>query len=159
MRLAARTAVLAGIMVAGANMLHAQVPAAPAAIIARITAEDLAALLTQAGLLAEAEGSPGARYVEAHFFNSSTGFVQLKDCVSDGCSRLVFLVWPKLAADPDAVNRWNRRAPGLVRASLDKGKLRFDMSVDLAGGVSREHVEQSAFAFVTLVNRAFPGVE
>jgi hypothetical protein len=158
MRSIARIAVIAAMCFGADGAVEAQPPAGAAVSVSSITAEDLAALLTQAGFLAGVEGRPNARYVEAHFFNSSNGVVALKDCTSEGCSRLVFLVWPAMRADLDAVNRWNRRVPGLVRASVENGKLRFDMTVDLSAGVSREYIEQSAFAFVTLVNRAF-GVE
>jgi hypothetical protein len=130
-------------------------------VIAKISAEDLAQLLSRIGLFAVVDEENDEKFVVPFgFFNRPLkSEVRLQECSADGCGRLVFKTWPRLRADLKWTNKWNRAVPlGLVKTSLLPDKtIRIEMTVDLTGGVSPQFIEQSAFAFVTLSDRVFPG--
>lgn len=130
-------------------------------VISKINAEDLADLLTRIGFftVVDDEGSDKILLPFGFFNRPVKSQVRLQECSADGCGRLVFETWPQLRADPKLANTWNRGVPaGLVKLSVLKdGTIRIDMTVDLEGGVSQQFIEQSAFAFVTLVNQIVPG--
>ncbi len=150
-------AIVLALVIGPARMVQAQAPSA----ITKITAEDLAELLSKIGFFAVVDEQNGEKVVLPFgFFNRPVkSEVRLQNCGDDGCGRLVFKTWPRLKADLKWTNRWNRGVPtGLVKTSLLKdGQIRLEMTVDLAGGVSRRFIEQSAFAFVTLADRTVPG--
>jgi hypothetical protein len=131
-------------------------------VISKISADDLASLLTGIGLFSVAVVTDKGEklVIPVDFFNRPVkSAVLLQECAPDGCGRVVFETWPQLRADVKLANTWNRGVPaGLVKISVLKdGTIRLEMSVDLDGGVSRQFIEQSAFAFVTLVDQVIPG--
>jgi hypothetical protein len=149
-------AIVIGLLFGPGRTVHAETPS----VISKISAEDLADLLSKVGFFALVDEDNGEKVViPIGFFNHRTrSEVRLLQCDADGCGRLVFKTWPQLRADLKWTNKWNGGTPnGLIKTSLLKdGTIRVEMTVDLAGGVSREFIEQSAFAFVTLMDRIYP---
>jgi len=136
-------------------------------IISKINAEDLAALLLKIGFTAGVVDDNGEKvvYPAGFFMGSGTPEVRLQNCSPEGCGRLVFKIATGMRAAKDFegnwgwVNNWNQKIPfGLVKAYVSADNtLHLDMTVDLTGGVSSRFIEQSAYAFVTCVNRIYRG--
>lgn len=145
----------------GFSSLAAQ-PIAPAqAVISKITQEDLAALLTQAGLTTQTtKDEQGRTYlVSGEFFSGRIAVILPNVCDDAGCPFYTFLSIQKAPTDQTWLTSWNLRIPGLVTAALRKKEqdVLFHMTISLEGGVTRKHILQSAFAYIAIVNQRARG--
>lgn len=125
-------------------------------VITRITPEDFVTILNKAGFYSEVKTQDkGGKFIQVGgFFIGGAAGILFDQCEADGgCAIAVFLAYFREKQNDDWLNAWNQRNPGLVKASMQENLLRFDMSVHLFGGVSRNYLKQSAFAFVALVNQ------
>ena len=139
-------------------------PAAPKSagaeeIIDRIKPEELAESLSKVGFHSEVrQTKEGQKFVVSFgFFLSGATVIAPDVCDTGGCQQVTFVTWLKPPADYDWITSWHLRMPGLVQVGLRKAEqdLQFSYTVSLQGGVTRNHIIQSAFAFVTIVNQRF----
>src|SRR5712691_5642542 len=113
MRIPSMIAVLACCFLTTADQSLAQLgpkgqPSAAGQVLSRITPEQLAAALTQAGFRSQVTTSNNEKYVKStmHGFNVT---VILKDCNNQGCGNYGFVTWFGDKVNLDFVNAWNNQ--------------------------------------------------
>jgi hypothetical protein len=155
MRIPSMIAVLACCLLTTADQSLAQLgpkgqPSAAGQVLSRITPEQLAAALTQAGFRSQVTTGNNEKYVKStmHGFNIT---VILKDCNNQGCGNYGFVTWFGDKVNLDFVNAWNNQWR-FAKASIDSdGDLEFSSDVLVAGGVTLENVKENAKAFDSLL--------
>jgi hypothetical protein len=121
-------------------------------VVSRMKFEDLASVLTQAGLAAQVKtGTDGKAYLEFKM-KSGSGVAIGTGCKTEGCAGfIIFVVFDATGLDPNWANDWNVNKL-FVRAYTDAGGLYLEQDVMLLGGVTPAHVVEQFKYFNKLVS-------
>jgi len=123
------------------------------ALLAKVTPELMADILTKAGYPSQVQGSGQQKFVSAQFFPGPPGKVMFSRCDDGGCSLIGFVYdfGPISTIGADWVNAWNDQKP--VSAVLqDDGSLQMVTWTHLFGPVTGTHLAAVARRFVDVVN-------
>ena len=109
-------------------------------VLTRVTPEQVASALTQAGYRSQVVTRNNQKFVTSsiHGFNITTAFF---DCNNQGCGNLQFVTWFNDKVNTDFVNAWNAQYR-FAKATVDRdGELQFSMDVWLGGGVTLDNIK------------------
>jgi Putative bacterial sensory transduction regulator len=129
-------------------------------VVSRITPEQLATVLTQAGMRSQvATTQDGQKYVKVSVGELKSPYVALGNCNNQGCGDLLFGAY--FNADPnvtaDNVNAWNAQYR-FAKVYLDSdGGVAFELDMTLAGGVTLENIKENGRLFAALLTKYYEG--
>jgi hypothetical protein len=116
----------------------------------KVTPEQVASALTQAGYRAQVTTKNNNKFVttKMHNFNVTVTFY---GCDMQGCGSLQFISWFNDKVTLDFVNAWNARWRYTKAAIDNDGDLAFSLDVLAAGGVTLDNVRENAKLFDALL--------
>jgi hypothetical protein len=122
--------------------------AAAGGLISRITPEQLAAALSQAGYSSQVKTTQQNEKYVVSDMKGVPVVSYLYGCTNQGCLSLDFVVYTDTQVTTDFVNSWNEKKR-FLKAFVDTsdGTLTLTSSVILSGGVSMENLKEYARFF------------
>jgi|tagenome__1003787_1003787.scaffolds.fasta_scaffold20880958_3 hypothetical protein len=161
MRILSLIAVLGGCLLMNPEHSFAQVgpkqqqPAGAGQALSRVTPEQVATALTQAGIRSQVVTQENTKIVRMTIGQLKTPAVFFSDCNNQGCGNLEFAAF--FSADPswtaDGMNNWNSQWR-YAKASLDTdGSVTFQMDVLVTGGLTLENIKENGKIFAALLNK------
>jgi Putative bacterial sensory transduction regulator len=113
-------------------------------LISRITAEQLAGILSQAGYPSQVRTQQNEKYVVSDMKGVTVNSI-LYTCNNQGCLSFDLVVYASDQLTTDFVNAWNDKKR-FTKASVDPsdGTLTLASTVVLSGGVSAENIKEYA---------------
>jgi len=161
MRIVSLIALVVGCLLMNADYSFAQLgpraqqqPAAGQAL-SRVTPEQVATALTQAGIRSQVATVNNEKIVRMTIGQLKSPAVFFSDCNNQGCGNLSFMAF--IAADAswtlDVMNTWNSQWR-YAKASLDSdGSVSFSMDVLVSGGVTLENIKENGKLFAALLEK------
>jgi hypothetical protein len=126
---------------------------ANAALLSKVTPEQMADILNKAGYPSQVQGSGAQKTLATQFFPGTPGKVLFSACDNAGCSLVGFSYdfGTVSGIGADWVNAWNEQK-SVSAVLLDDGGLQMLMWTHLFGSVTAEHLAATARRFVDVVN-------
>jgi hypothetical protein len=124
-------------------------------VISRVTPEQVAAALTQAGMRSQVVTQNNQKFVKMTIGEFKSPIVAFYDCNNQGCGNLEFVAFFNADAGftADAMNQWNQQYRfAKVYVDTDGGAV-FEMDMWLTGGVTMENIKENAKVFGALLSK------
>ena len=134
-------------------------PSVGAGLVLKITAEQMAALLNEAGIRSEVRDIQGDKMVYAQFWGDALwSGVILDNCEKDGsgCRTLSFFAnfGKDQPVDANWLNAWNSIYYMVRSYKLNDGSLLFKAHLLIFSGVTADYIKQSALFFKRVVDES-----
>ena len=124
-------------------------------VVSRVTPEQVAAALTQAGMRSQVVTQNNQKFVKMTIGEFKSPIVAFYDCNNQGCGNLEFVAFFNADAGftADAMNQWNQQYRfAKVYVDTDGGAV-FEMDMWLTGGVTMENIKENAKVFGALLTK------
>jgi hypothetical protein len=127
-------------------------PAPAGGVISRITHEQLAGALSQAGYPSKVATQNNNKYVVSQMLGGINVISFMYGCTNQGCTSFDLTVFGSDQVNADFVNAWNNKKR-FLRAIMDPsdGTLTLDAPIILSGGVTVENVKEHAKMFEAML--------
>jgi hypothetical protein len=120
-------------------------------ILTKVTPEQVAAALIQAGYPSQVQTSNNQKYVSSKLAGFNI-LVRFADCDNQGCGNYGFVTWFQDKVTLNFVNAWNAQYR-FAKADIDSdGDVEFSSDALAAGGVTLENVKENARAYAALLS-------